>query len=247
MIQAERLWILAQQLRLEKDREQYNKVISMKHSIESRLEGIYLDTPTDLAQNMNRYSQYNDEDDDDLLDALPTIVHKAVRTDASIIQLITPPASPHSQDSFLNPLPPLVHLQKKSPSLKGFWKRNHRLGPYELIRSDAVPLWPACDGEWINAVEEAKKPKMMLRLTLALPDDSTPNDQRRYGFTFQKIPRHDHVKLALVPDSLVKEALVHWVDQGTHTLPSLTKADKIVRSKKKIYIVYDLLLLLKKT
>ncbi|CAO3668235.1 unnamed protein product [Rhizopus stolonifer] len=206
-----------------------------------------LDRATSMQFITKKPFQFTDDDDEELEEIIHVLPYKAVRKDAAVIRiekhgLLTPPDSPHHQELFI-PDPPLIRLHKKNQSIKGLLKRKYKLGNYQLIKSDPLLSFPVCDGLWIKAIEDTGNPKMILKLVLALPDHTTSADQRRFGFTFQKIPNYDHVKLSLVPDSLVKEALVNWIDKGVHNLPPLSKADKILREKKKIYVVYDVHLL----
>ncbi|KAI8645288.1 hypothetical protein BD408DRAFT_382581 [Parasitella parasitica] len=118
------------------------------------------------------------------------------------------------------------------------------------------------------------KQKLLLKVVIASLTIKASEEQKRFGFTFmiphqsqQQQQQHHHhhqddAKFALAPDSLVKEALATWINyqneqqqqqqqqqqeeemKGTPCLPSLSKADEILREGRKLYIVYDATLLL---
>ncbi|KAG1321594.1 hypothetical protein G6F62_010735 [Rhizopus arrhizus] len=208
------------------------------------------------SQINNRTSDMS-EDEDEILNVLPCTIHKAVRKNASVIRiektttktnhqhkptfihgLITPPESPFNQNVFDNQLslPLLIHAHKKTHSLKGLVNKTFRLNQYTINKASS-----ASDGPLLTAFNTfTGESKLILKLNITLPDKTTNDQQKRFGFTFQPTKQNDHVKLSLIPDSLVKEALVNWMNsQGEHDLPPLTKADEIIRDKKKIYVVYD--------
>lgn len=130
--------------------------------------------------------------------------------------------------------------------------KTFRLNQYTINKASS-----ASDGPLLTAFNTfTGESKLILKLNITLPDKTTNDQQKRFGFTFQPTKQNDHVKLSLIPDSLVKEALVNWMNsQGEHDLvskfnsilqlllillqPPLTKADEIIRDKKKIYVVYD--------
>ncbi|RCI00972.1 hypothetical protein CU098_008632 [Rhizopus stolonifer] len=203
------------------------------------------------------------EDDSSDEEVLPTsTIHVAVRKNASLFKLekdnntknttiqqniITPPDSPQA-DTSLN-LPPIIHVHKRPrSSLKGLLKRTFQLNQYTVTKTNSIPF--SASGLLLKTINPStKQPKLLLKLVIVFLDSRSPEEQRRFGFTFwwQKVPlqqnQQDDAKFALAPDSLVKEALDTWINTQNreliHHVPDLKKADELLRDGRKIYLVYD--------
>ncbi|KAI8967032.1 hypothetical protein BDF20DRAFT_830419 [Mycotypha africana] len=149
-------------------------------------------------------------------------------------------------------LPPLINVQKKTnQSLKGLLKRSFQLNQYLIIKANSISLSNQHPYLLFKTTDSyTGKQKLMLKLNIVSVTEKTPERQRRFGFTFlwhQKGQQQEHqheVKFAVAPDSLVKEALTTWIDSQNEQLkgdniPSLFKADEILRIGRKVHVVYD--------
>ncbi|KAI8993563.1 hypothetical protein BDB01DRAFT_847421 [Pilobolus umbonatus] len=150
----------------------------------------------------------------------------------------------------LDLLPAMLHVQKKKPqSLKALIKRNYYLNQYSVIKAEYTTFSPF-SGIFYKSTKSGRV-KWIMKITIVGLQSTSSEDQKRFGFTFWWSPpqpvetrQHDDAKFALAPDSLVKEALVTWIQsqnelKNTSVLPCLGKADEILRNGRKLYVVYD--------
>ncbi|KAI8359789.1 hypothetical protein BD560DRAFT_334809 [Blakeslea trispora] len=212
-----------------------------------------------------RPSSISSDDEEEIYST--SVIHVAVRRNASLFKInqlkdntpsncplsstqrkdyLTPPNSPPVQEELV--LPQMIHIHKRSrQSFKGLLRREYQLNQYSISKTNSIPF--TIDGTIFKTVHIGTgEPKLLLKLVIVSLDSQTPECQRRYGFTFwwqkQEQERHqEQAKLVFAPDSLVQEALCIWIETQnrklTTQMPSLKKADEILRDGRKLYIVYD--------
>ncbi|KAI8141731.1 hypothetical protein BJV82DRAFT_714581 [Fennellomyces sp. T-0311] len=147
-----------------------------------------------------------------------------------------PPLPPLPQPSRL---PPITHVQKRINGLRGFLTRTYQLSnDLVMSRAHITPLRLFTATELLTG-----QPKAVLKIVITAHHD--------YGFSFywpsspiesssNKPNRaNDIAKFAVVPDSLVQDALDSWIGQQGGVLPPLHQATHILRESIKIYVVYN--------
>ncbi|KAI7892793.1 uncharacterized protein EV154DRAFT_385256, partial [Mucor mucedo] len=173
--------------------------------------------------------------------------------------LLTPPHSPqfdiNTAEISSEPLillPHIIHVQKKThQSLKGLLKRSYQLNQYTIIKANAITLQNVSGLLYKTSNSFNGNAVLLLKIVIVSLDSQCSENQRRYGFTFWWQNNHtflqqndDDAKFALAPDSLVREALITWIESQNEQfkgslLPSLSESDEILRDGRKIYIVYN--------
>ncbi|KAI8890327.1 hypothetical protein K501DRAFT_266240 [Backusella circina FSU 941] len=207
------------------------------------------------------------DENQDWVFSIPKQNNNQVLTTASA-GIMTPPESPECQYNKLggdstesatyemdNELC-FIHVQKRAHrSIKSFITGTYQLNYLTVTKvSSSVSPYPGLHCAIDNTT---RKSKLLLKIIIVSLNDGASEEQRRFGFTFrwhksvssrnqeQRFKLQDDAKFAIAPDSLVKESLVTWIGSQNQAqgegmqLPSLPKADSIMRDGKKIYVVYD--------